>query len=128
VIFDDAFQEQLEGMYRQTGAGDAPNPPAMLCILLQGYVGASDAEAVELAVMNLRLVPDARAPVRQALGRVEEHRLGGPGDLVPQLRVTNARRAREWLTAFDGSRERCRNRCRSWQRSTVALSAWCRPR
>jgi hypothetical protein len=56
VLFDDAFQEQLEGMYRQTGAGELPHAPAMLCmvLLLQGYVGASDAEAVELAVMDLR--------------------------------------------------------------------------
>ncbi len=56
VIFDDAFQEQLEAMYRKTGAGDPPHPPAMLCmvLLLQGYVGASDAEAVEMAVMDLR--------------------------------------------------------------------------
>jgi hypothetical protein len=55
-LFDDAFQEQLEGVYRQTGAGDEPHPPAMLCmvLLLQGYVGASDAEAVELAVMDRR--------------------------------------------------------------------------
>lgn len=56
VIFDDTFQEALDGMYRQTGAGDPPHPPALLCmaLLLQGYVGASDAEAVELAVMDLR--------------------------------------------------------------------------
>jgi hypothetical protein len=56
LLFDDAFQEKLEGTYRQTGAGDAPHPPAMLCmvLLLQGYVGASDAEAVELSVMDLR--------------------------------------------------------------------------
>jgi hypothetical protein len=56
VIFDEAFQEELEGMYRDTGAGDEPHPPAMLCmaVLLQGYVGASDAEAVELAMMDLR--------------------------------------------------------------------------
>jgi Transposase DDE domain/Transposase domain (DUF772) len=56
VLFDDAFQERLEEMYRQTGAGELPHPPAMLCmvILLQGYVGASDAEAVELAVMDRR--------------------------------------------------------------------------
>ena len=55
-LFNEAFQEQLESMYRQTGAGDPPHPPAMLCmvLLLQGYVGASDAEAVELAVMDLR--------------------------------------------------------------------------
>lgn len=56
VLFDDAFQKQLEEMYRQTGAGDAPHAPAMLCmvVLLQGYVGASDAEAVEMAVMDRR--------------------------------------------------------------------------
>jgi hypothetical protein len=56
VLFDDGFQEKLDGMYRQTGAGEDPIPPAMMCMvmLLQGYVGASDAEAVELAVMDLR--------------------------------------------------------------------------
>jgi hypothetical protein len=56
VLFDDAFQEQLEAMYRQTGAGEPPHAPAMLCmvVLLQGYVGASDAEAVEMAVMDRR--------------------------------------------------------------------------
>ncbi len=56
ALFDDTFQEQLEGMYRQTGAGDEPHAPAMLCmvLLLQGYVGASDAEAVEFAVMDWR--------------------------------------------------------------------------
>lgn len=55
-LFDDAFQEQLESMYRATGAGDPPHPPALLCmvVLLQGYVGASDAEAVELSLVDLR--------------------------------------------------------------------------
>jgi len=55
-IFDDTFQGQLEDMYRQTGAGDEPRAPALLCmvLLLQGYVGASDAEAVEFAVMDRR--------------------------------------------------------------------------
>jgi hypothetical protein len=55
-LFDDAFQAQLEGMYRDTGAGDTPHPPALLCmvVLLQGYVGASDAEAVELSLVDLR--------------------------------------------------------------------------
>ena len=45
VLFDDAFQDKLEDMYRQTGAGDEPHAPALLCMvtLLQGYVGASDA-------------------------------------------------------------------------------------
>jgi len=55
-LFDEAFQEQLEGMYRATGAGDEPTAPALLCmvVLLQGYVGASDAEAVELSLVDLR--------------------------------------------------------------------------
>ncbi len=56
VLFDETFQDELQGMYRDTGAGEQPHPPAMLCmvLILQGYVGASDAEAVELAVMDLR--------------------------------------------------------------------------
>ena len=55
-LFDAAFQDQLAEMYRDTGAGDDPHPPALLCmaLLLQGYVGASDAEAVELSVVDLR--------------------------------------------------------------------------
>jgi hypothetical protein len=55
-IFDDAFQEELEGMYRSTGAGSEPLPPALLCmvVLLQAYTGVSDAEAVELTVMDAR--------------------------------------------------------------------------
>jgi hypothetical protein len=55
-LFDDVFQGELEAMYRGTGAGKEPRPPAMLAmaVLLQGYVGASDAEAVELTVVDLR--------------------------------------------------------------------------
>jgi hypothetical protein len=55
-LFDDAFQAELESMYRTTGAGESPHPPAVLCMvtLLQGYVGASDAEAVENSVVDLR--------------------------------------------------------------------------
>lgn len=55
-IVDDAFQDELARMYRDTGAGDEPLPPAMMCIatIIQGYVQASDAEAVELTVMDAR--------------------------------------------------------------------------
>lgn len=55
-IFDDAFQAELDGMYRQTGAGDEPLPAAFMAMvtLLQGYSNASDAEAVELSVMDRR--------------------------------------------------------------------------
>jgi Transposase domain (DUF772) len=55
-LFDESFQDQLENMYRTTGAGEPPHPPALMAMvtLLQGYVGASDAEAVELSVVDLR--------------------------------------------------------------------------
>jgi hypothetical protein len=55
-LFDDKFQEELEGMYRTTGAGTEPLPPALLCmvVLLQAYAGVSDAEAVELTVIDAR--------------------------------------------------------------------------
>jgi hypothetical protein len=55
-LFDEAFQAELETMYRFTGAGKDPKPPALMAMamLLQGYVGASDAEAVELTVVDLR--------------------------------------------------------------------------
>ena len=56
-LFDDEFQEQLAEMYRSTGAGSPPHPPALMCmaVLLQGYVGASDAEAVESAERGLHV-------------------------------------------------------------------------
>jgi Transposase DDE domain/Transposase domain (DUF772) len=55
-LFDEAFQSELESMYRDTGAGKAPVPPALLAMvtLLQAYLRVSDAEAVELSVVDLR--------------------------------------------------------------------------
>jgi hypothetical protein len=55
-LFDDSFQVELESMYRDSGAGKPPVPPALMAmaVLLQGYVGASDAEAVELTIVDLR--------------------------------------------------------------------------
>jgi hypothetical protein len=55
-LLDDAFQAELESMYRDTGAGLEPKPPALLAMvmLLQGYTGASDADAVELSIVDLR--------------------------------------------------------------------------
>jgi len=55
-LFDDGFQAELEAMYRDTGAGREPVPPALLAmiVLLQSYLGMSDAEAVELTVVDLR--------------------------------------------------------------------------
>ncbi len=55
-IFTDEFQQELEGMYRRTGAGAEPHPPAVMCLalVLQGYLGTSDAEAVEMTVVDAR--------------------------------------------------------------------------
>jgi hypothetical protein len=55
-LFNDAFQTELESMYRDTGAGQEPVPPALLAmiVLLQSYQRVSDAEAVELTVVDLR--------------------------------------------------------------------------
>jgi hypothetical protein len=55
-IFDEGYQAELEQMYRQTGAGQEPIAPALMCmaLLLQGYVGVSDAEAVELTIVDAR--------------------------------------------------------------------------
>ncbi len=56
AIFDDGFQLELEAMYRDSGAGKEPVAPALMAMaaLLQGYAGCSDAEAVELTVVDLR--------------------------------------------------------------------------
>lgn len=55
-LFDESFQIELEAMYRDSGAGRDPVPPAQMAmaVLLQGYVRASDAEAVEMTVVDLR--------------------------------------------------------------------------
>lgn len=55
-LFDDAFQTELEGMYRNTGAGLEPVPPALMCMvtILQGYLQVSDAEAVEMSIVDMR--------------------------------------------------------------------------
>lgn len=55
-LFDEAFQLELLAMYRDSGAGSPPIEPAKLCaaVLLQAYLGISDAEAVEMTVVDLR--------------------------------------------------------------------------
>jgi hypothetical protein len=56
-LFDDAFQSELATMYRDTGAGKSPVPPALMAMatLVQAYLGVSDAEMVELTVVDLRV-------------------------------------------------------------------------
>ncbi len=55
-LFDDAFQDELARMYKDSTKGLEPIPPAMLAlaIILQAYTGASDDEAIEALVMDLR--------------------------------------------------------------------------
>lgn len=54
-LFDEPFQEKLEAMYRDTGAGKEPLPPAMMAMatLLQGYLNVSDAMMVELSALDI---------------------------------------------------------------------------
>ncbi len=56
-LFDDTFQDELASMYRATGAGKDARPPAMMAMamLVQGYLGMSDAEMIELTVLDLRV-------------------------------------------------------------------------
>jgi hypothetical protein len=55
-LFDDEMQAALESMYRDTGAGKAPVCPARMAMatLMQGYQAVSDAEAVQLTMVDLR--------------------------------------------------------------------------
>jgi hypothetical protein len=55
-LFDDGFQTELESMYRETGAGSEPIPPALMAmaLLLQAYEGTSDVKVVEMTVVDLR--------------------------------------------------------------------------
>jgi hypothetical protein len=57
TLFSDEFQGELEGMYRDTGAGKDPVPPALMAMatFVQAYLGVSDAEMVELTVVDLRV-------------------------------------------------------------------------
>jgi len=72
-LFDDAFQAELEGMYRDSGEGKDPVAPALLAmvVLLQAYTAASDAQAVELAIVDARwqmvlgVLGDDEAPFSQ---------------------------------------------------------------
>lgn len=54
-LFDESFQSELESMYRDSGQGEEPQPPALMCMamLLQAYMQVSDAEAVRLSATDL---------------------------------------------------------------------------
>jgi hypothetical protein len=54
-LFDEAFQAELDAMYRTTGAGKQAVPPGLMAMatLLQGYLNVSDAMMVELTTLDL---------------------------------------------------------------------------
>lgn len=84
-LFDDAFQAELGGMYKDSTRGQPPVPPAQLALatILQAYMGVSDDEVIEAMVMDRRwqLVLDCQhAPFSKgSLGtfreRLTEHHL-----------------------------------------------------
>lgn len=55
-LFDDAFQEELATLYRDSAVGQPPIPPAQLALatILQAYTGASDDEVIEATTMDRR--------------------------------------------------------------------------
>jgi len=55
-LFDEALQDELQAMYRDTGAGKPAAPPAMMAmaLIIQAYLGLSDADAVDATVFELR--------------------------------------------------------------------------
>lgn len=55
-LFNEAFQEVLATLYRDSPVGQPPTPPAQLGLatILQAYTGASDDEVIEATTMDRR--------------------------------------------------------------------------
>ena len=55
-LFDEAFQDELVAIFRDSAKGSCPVPPAQLALvtILQAYTGASDDEAIEALTMDRR--------------------------------------------------------------------------
>src|SRR5579859_2628348 len=55
-LLDEAFQQELAGLYRMSERGQPPIAPAQLAlaIILQAYTGASDDEVIEATLMDRR--------------------------------------------------------------------------
>jgi hypothetical protein len=56
VLFDAAFQDELNTLYEESTMGHPPVPPARLALatILQAYTGASDDEVIEATLMDRR--------------------------------------------------------------------------
>jgi hypothetical protein len=81
IAWDEAFQQELAGLYRSSKRGQPPIAPAQLALatILQAYTGVSDDEVIEATLMDRRwqLVLDCldteRAPWSQRdAGRFSE--------------------------------------------------------
>ena len=61
-LFDDAFQEELLAMYRRTGAGKPPVPPALLAMatLLQAYTVSFRQACLTTRNLRLNRIPSSR--------------------------------------------------------------------
>jgi Transposase DDE domain/Transposase domain (DUF772) len=55
-LFDDAFQQELATLYKDSPFGQEPTPPAQLALatILQAYTGVSDDEVIEATIMDRR--------------------------------------------------------------------------
>jgi len=55
-LFNEAFQEELASLYRDSQRGQPPIPPAQLALatILQAYTGVSDDEVIEATTMDRR--------------------------------------------------------------------------
>jgi hypothetical protein len=91
-LFDDAFQDELATMYRDTEEGKEAVPPAQLAmaILLQAYTSSSDAEAIENTVVDARW--------RMVLGVL------GPDEEDPPFSQGTLQRFRQRMIAHDMDR------------------------
>lgn len=106
-LFDDAFQAELEGMYRQTGQGETPQPPALMCmgLLLQAYLQTSDAEAVRLSASDLQRSAETTHPCSSEV----DHTRNNARRCV--LSVRGARMKHEAPDSGGQSRARTRRQC-----------------
>jgi hypothetical protein len=91
-LFDDAFQDELASMYRDSDEGKEAVAPAQLAmaVLLQAYTGSSDAEAIENTVVDARW--------RMVLGVL------GPEEEGPPFSQGTLQRFRQRLIAHDMDR------------------------
>ena len=97
-LLDEEFQSELALMYRDTGAGREPVMPALLAmaVVLEEYAGVSDAEAIELTVVDERW--------QLVLGRL--------GESKPAFSQGAFWDFRERLIRYDMDRRRGRGRSR----------------